>query len=51
MLLLGVGPLALISAATQAGLTHDPKPKPFGVGILAGLSFWPGIILVSIQPS
>jgi hypothetical protein len=30
------------------GLTRDPNPNPIGLGLLAGLTFWPAVILIVI---
>lgn len=46
VLALGVGPLLLIILFAKLGLTRDPNPNPVGPGILAMLSFWPGVGLV-----
>ena len=45
---LGTGPLVAILLAAKAGWTVDPNPNPIGPGILAFLSFWPGIGLFVI---
>ena len=47
VLAVGVGPLLLILAAAKLGLTRDPNPNPVGPGLLAALSFWPGVIMVA----
>jgi len=46
LFVLGSGPLLLIIAAADLGLTRDPNPNPVGFGILAGLTFWPSIIMI-----
>ena len=46
--LLGSGPLLLVIVLASLGLTKDPNPKPVGFGILAFLTFWPGIILMLV---
>jgi len=48
LLAVGSGPLLGIIMAANLGLTHDPNPNPVGFGILAGLTFWPAIILIVI---
>jgi len=40
----GSGPLLLIIAAASLGLTSDPNPNPIGPGLLAFVTFWPGVI-------
>jgi hypothetical protein len=45
-LVLGTGPLLL--AVAVAHLKGDPNPYPIGPGILAGVTFWPSLILVLI---
>ena len=44
-LVLGTGPLVVVMLAAKAGLLRDPNPNPVGFGILALLTFWPGVIL------
>lgn len=48
LLVVGSGPLLLIVLAATLGLTRDPNPNPVGPGILAMLTFWPGIICMVI---
>jgi len=48
LLVLGSGPLLLIMAAADLGLTRDPNPNPVAFGILAGLTFWPALILIAV---
>lgn len=48
VLVLGTGPLLLIIVAATLGLTRDPNPNPIGPGMLAMLTFWPGVILTVI---
>jgi len=48
LLVLGSGPLLLIMAAADIGLTRDPNPNPVAFGILAGLTFWPALILIAV---
>lgn len=44
----GTGPLVGTMLAAKAGLLRDPNPNPVGFGILAFLTFWPGVILLAI---
>ena len=48
MLVVGTGPLLAIIAAAKLGLTADPDPNPVGPGMLAGLTFWPSVILIGL---
>ncbi len=48
LLVLGTGPLLFIIVAAAIGLWPDPDPNPVGPGILAGLTFWPGLICLII---
>ena len=48
LLVVGSGPLLAIIVAAKIGLYPDPNPNPVGFGILAGLTFWPAIILLVI---
>ena len=48
MLILGSGPLFFIIAAAGLGLWPDPNPNPIGPGILAFLTFWPGVICLVV---
>jgi hypothetical protein len=48
LLVLGSGPLLAIIAAASLGLTKDPNPNPIGPGMLAGLTFWPSIIMIIV---
>ncbi|HMD31079.1 MAG TPA: hypothetical protein VKG84_04150 [Candidatus Acidoferrales bacterium] len=47
LLVIGSGPLLLVIAAADLGLTRDPNPNPVGFGILAGITFWPAVILIA----
>jgi hypothetical protein len=47
LLVLGTGPLLLIVAAAELGLTGDPNPNPIGPGLLAFFTFWPAVILIA----
>jgi hypothetical protein len=44
----GSGPLLLVLAATSLGLTTDPNPNPVGLGIMAFLTFWPGLVMTAV---
>jgi len=48
ILVFGTGPLVAIMIAAALGLTSDPNPNPIGPGILAGVTFWPGIAITAI---
>lgn len=48
VLVLGTGPLVVIMIVAALGLTGDPNPNPVGFGILAGVTFWPGIAITAI---
>ena len=48
LLILGSGPLVLIIVAAAVGLWPDPNPNPVGPGLLAALTFWPGIICLAL---
>ena len=48
VLVLGTGPLLFIIVAAAIGLWPDPNPNPVGPGMLAALSFWPGIVCLLI---
>jgi hypothetical protein len=47
LLVLGTGPLLLIVVAAELGLTRDPNPNPIGLGLLAFVTFWPAVILIT----
>jgi len=47
-LVIGCGPLLAILVAARIGLLADPDPNPIGPGLLAGISFWPGMAMVVI---
>lgn len=42
----GSGPLFITMLLARLGLTSDPNPNPVGFGIMAMLTFYPGIALV-----
>jgi hypothetical protein len=44
LLVFGVGPLVAIVLLAAVGLWPDPNPNPIGPGLLACVSFWPGLI-------
>jgi hypothetical protein len=48
LLVLGSGPLFTVILLASLGLTKDPNPNPVGLGIIAGLTFWPSLILIII---
>ena len=48
LLILGSGPLVAILIAARLGVGHDPNPNPIFFGMLAGLTFWPSIILILV---
>jgi hypothetical protein len=48
LLVFGTGPLLLIIVAAAIGLWPDPNPNPVGPGLLAGLTFWPGLICLIV---
>jgi hypothetical protein len=47
LFVVGCGPLLRVIIAATIGLTRDPNPNPIGFGILAGLTFWPSVIMVA----
>ena len=46
LLVAGTGPLLIVIALAKLGLTSDPNPNPIGFGMLAMLTFWPGVFLI-----
>lgn len=44
----GSAPLLVVIAAARIGWLDDPNPNPVGLGILAALTFWPGIALAGV---
>jgi len=48
ILVLGTGPLVGVMLGAMLGLTDDPNSNPFGFGLLAGITFWPGIAMTAI---
>lgn len=48
LFVVGSGPLLAIIMAAELGLTRDPNPNPVGFGMLAGLTFWPAVIMIIV---
>jgi crotonobetainyl-CoA:carnitine CoA-transferase CaiB-like acyl-CoA transferase len=48
ILVFGTGPLVLVMIGGMLGLTGDPDPNPVGLGLLAAVTFWPGIAVTAI---
>ena len=48
LLVLGSGPLVGVMLYARLGFYHDPDPNPVFLGMLAGLTFWPSLILVGL---
>ena len=48
LLFFGSGPLLGIIIAAKLGLWPDPDPNPIGPGLLAALTFWPGVICLGV---
>jgi hypothetical protein len=48
ILVIGSGPLLIIMSLAALGFGDDPNPNPVIFGIMAGLTFWPSIILILI---
>jgi hypothetical protein len=48
ILVFGSGPLIGTMLAAELGLTEDPNPNPVAFGIMAMLTFWPGIALILV---
>ena len=48
LLIFGSGPLLGIIALAELGLWPDPDPNPIGPGLLAALTFWPGVICLGV---
>jgi hypothetical protein len=44
LLIFGSGPLFAIIILAAIGVWPDPNPNPIGPGLLAFLTFWPGVI-------
>ncbi|MDN3205350.1 hypothetical protein [Algoriphagus sediminis] len=45
-LVFGSGPLLVTILMANLGLTSDPNPNPIFFGMMAGFSFWPGILFL-----
>jgi hypothetical protein len=48
LLVFGTGPLMFIIVAAAVGLWPDPNPNPIGPGLLAFVTFWPGVICLIV---
>jgi len=48
LVIVGTGPLVFIVVAAALGLWPDRNPNPIGPGLLAFLTFWPGVICIAI---
>ncbi len=48
LLLVGSGPLVGFVTYAKLGFYPDPNPNPVSLGILAGLTFWPSLLLIGI---
>ena len=48
LLVVGSGPLVGFMTYARLGFYPDPNPNPVFLGILAGLTFWPSILLIGI---
>ena len=48
LLIFGVGPLVAVVVLAAVGLWPDPNPNPIGPGLLACVSFWPGLICLIV---
>ena len=44
LLIFGSGPLLAIIVLAAVGVWPDPNPNAIGPGLLAFLTFWPGVI-------
>ena len=45
---IGSGPLILVGMAATLGITNDPNPNPVVFGIMAMVTFWPGLALMAL---
>ena len=43
----GSTPLLAVIIAAKVGWLDDPNPNPVGLGILAAITFWPGLALAA----
>ena len=48
LLVFGVGPLVAIIVLAAIGLWPDPNPNPIGPGLLACVTFGPGLICLIV---
>jgi hypothetical protein len=48
LLVIGSGPLIVTMSLAALGFGDDPNPNPVIFGIMAGLTFWPSLILIGI---
>ncbi len=48
LFVVGSGPLLIIILMAALGATKDPNPNPVEFGMLAGITFWPSLILMII---
>ena len=48
LFVLGSGPLISVMVYARLGFYHDPDPNPVALGILAGLTLWPSVILIGL---
>jgi hypothetical protein len=48
LLIFGSGPLLAIIVLAAVGVWPDPNPNPIGPGILAFLTFWPGLAFLIV---
>ena len=48
LLIVGTGPLLGVVLVARLGFTQDPDPNPVFLGMLAGFTFWPALILIAI---
>ena len=46
LLVVGSGPLVGFLTYAKLGFYRDPNPNPVYLGILAGLTFWPSVLLI-----
>ena len=48
LLILGSGPLLGVMLYAKLGFYHDPNPNPIFLGMLAGVTIWPSLILIGV---
>jgi hypothetical protein len=46
LIVAGSGPLVGFMTYAKLGFSPDPNPNPVYLGILAGLTFWPSVLLI-----